>query len=325
MKNAIAIVCTLALWFPLPALGAPLLGEKQVFPLLQSGAFASSPTGQQFAVVSRFTCQLYRFDSASDRWRGPYEADKGGYFGRKEEPDIDQGTRPTVPLFGWTIQPDGIEALVLNPVTNRAVILSGTKFTDLIASSDILTDLYETQTGRLRKTTLDAPPDVASKLQGIYLDIKGRDPAAGGFVSLDGLEQADLPETLEVLWDVSPSHDRVLCRPTESDPLLSLSLLTGERIPFPIRNRPRALNDDMSGSFSPDGEYVLIQYSYGPDDHYSGGYLQLFTKAGEYLEEVAEFSKDVPAPVGFHQWLHNNWIVYSNGKELVFQKFIAKP
>ena len=81
----------------------------------------------------------------------------------------------------------------------------------------------------------------------------------------------------------------------------------------------------MSGSFSPDGEYVLVQNSYGHLDHYGGGFLSLFTKDGEFLEEVAEFHDDVGQPVGFHEWLNNDWIVYSTGKELVFRKFVAMP
>ncbi len=74
----------------------------------------------------------------------------------------------------------------------------------------------------------------------------------------------------------------------------------------------------------PDGEYLLAQYGYVHLDHYGGGFLLLFTKDGRFLEEVAEFYDDVGSPVGFHEWLNNNWIVYSTGKELVFRKFIAR-
>jgi hypothetical protein len=79
----------------------------------------------------------------------------------------------------------------------------------------------------------------------------------------------------------------------------------------------------MWGSFSPDGKFVLMQYSYGPDDHYSGGYLQLFTNDGEFVEELAEFPEDAFAPAGAHVWLSNGWLVYSDGKdETVFLKFV---
>ncbi len=160
----------------------------------------------------------------------------------------------------------------------------------------------------------------------LYQDIRGRSPSLPGFVSRREIRPELLPETLVGLGDISPQGDRLLCRTTEDALVGILNLHTGVEIPLPIQNdRPRALPDHMSGSFSPDGEYVLMQYGYHPDDHYAGGYLQLFTKDGQFVEEVAEFHKDVAQPTGFHEWLNNNWIVYSTGKELVFRKFVAEP
>jgi hypothetical protein len=42
------------------------------------------------------------------------------------------------------------------------------------------------------------------------------------------------------------------------------------------------------------------------------------------MEEVAEYQKDTGQPVGFHEWLNNNWIVYFTGKELVFRQFVPR-
>ena len=64
-----------------------------------------------------------------------------------------------------------------------------------------------------------------------------------------------------------------------------------------------------------------MEFMYGPEDHYGGGYLQLFTKDGEFLEEVATYSKNVGYPQGAHVWLSSNWLVYSDRKDIVFTKF----
>lgn len=228
------------------------------------------------------------------------------------------------PIYRWTRLSDGKEALVLNPLTNRVVVISGNDVKETTTSSEIEWQLLDSETGRLRRAGFDAPRDYANEIQTTYLDIKGRAEARSGFVTRNDSRAANLPDAPFSIADFSPQHNRVLCRPTEDDPLVSLNLETGERIAFPIHERDRALPRDMGGSFSPDGEYVVMQYSYGPDDHYSGGYLQLFTKDGQFVEEVAEFHKDVGQPVGFHEWLNNNWIVYSTGKELVFREFIAR-
>ena len=328
MKNIISAICVAGLLFTLSASAQSLLGEKLEFPIPSGSGLTVSPSGNYLAIVSRFDCLMFAAtDDGDARWRGPFSAPNGGFIGTRENPESNQESRRTMPfpLYRWTRLPDAREALVLNPITNRAVVLPGNRVLEITTSSEIEWQLLDAETGRLRKFGLDAPRDIADRIQSTYLEIKGPDPATGGFVAQSESRAANLPNAPFSIFDFSPTHDRVLCRPTEDDPLLSLNLQTGERIAFPIHERNRALNEDMSGSFSPDGEYVLMQYSYGPDDHWGGGYLQLFTKDGQFIEEVAEFHKDTFAPVGYHAWLNNNWIVYSTGKELVFRKFVAEP
>ena len=328
LKNIISVICVVGLLFTLSAGAQSSLGEKLEFPVPGGSGLTVSPSGNYLAVVSGFECLMFAAtDDGDARWRGPFSAPNGGFIGTKENPESIQESRRMMPfpIYRWTRLPDAKEALVLNPSTNRAVVLTGNHVDEITTSSEIEWQPLDTETGRLRKCGFDAPRDYADKIQSTYLEIRGPASPSDGFVTPNDTRAANLPDAPFSIADFSPQHDRVLCRPTEDDPLISLNLQTGDRIAFPIHERDRALPRDMSGSFSPDGEYVLMQYSYGPDDHYAGGYLQLFTKDGQFVEEVAEFHKDVGQPVGFHEWLNNNWIVYSNGKELVFQKFIARP
>ena len=99
-----------------------------------------------------------------------------------------------------------------------------------------------------------------------------------------------------------------------------LDLKTGTTTAFPVHEHPRVLNDGMSGTFSPDGKYVLISYSYDPDDHYQGGHLQVFTVDGEFVAEVATSEKFSIAQA---YWLHNDWIVHGVAERICFVKFVT--
>lgn len=300
------------------------LGEKLEFPIPGGSSLSVCPSGDHLAVVSRFACMLFVADKENDRWLGPFSAPNGGFFGTQENLDADAKSRRRMPLYTWTQLSNGQEALLLNPVSKRAVALFGQRALETTTSNQIEWQLLDAQTGRLRKFGADAPRNVADKLRAVYLDIRGHTQATESFVSQNDSVTVNLPDMLHGIADFSPQHDRVLYRPTRDDPLVSLNLKTGELIPFPIHKRNKGLGRHMGGSFSPDGEYVLQQTSYGHLDHYAGGFLTLYSKDGKFLEEVANFHDDVPSPVGFHEWLNNNWIVYSTGRELVFRKFVAR-
>lgn len=323
----VSVFSVAGLLLALSAGAQSLLGEKVEFPIPSGSNLTVSPSGNHFAVVSRFECLMFATDEEGTRWLGPFSAPRGGFIGIKEAPESFQVSRRTMPfpICRWTRLPDEKEALVLNPITNRAVALSGNRVLEITTSSEIEWQLLEAETGRIRRSGPDTPKDIAKRIQATYLAIRGPDSATGGFVAKGASRAANLPDAPTGICDFSPQHDRILYRPTRDDPLTSLNLKTGEFIHFPIHRRDRGLSRFSSGSFSPNGEHVLVQYSYGHLDHYGGGFLLLFTEDGKFLEEVAEFHDDVGQPVGFHEWLNNNWIVYSTGKELVFKRFIAEP
>jgi len=251
---------------------------------------AIAPSEQRLAVVERFRTTVYVLESGL--WQA-YEAPLG-YLGSEREP-----RRPLDwPPFGWT-GPEGAEVFVPNRAAGNALAFQGVGGLRTVAFNGEPEPFHPTRNAELHEPSYERLRDEADR----------NSPA-----------DAPLPDSICCLTQVSPDGQRVLARVTDKDPLVSLDLRTGATVSFPLMGRPRALPADMSGSFSPDGEYVLVQYSYSPDDHYGGGFLQLFSAEGVFLEEVAAFHEDVPAPVGFHTWLSNGWIIYGDGKSLHFAR-----
>ncbi len=295
------------------------LGPELQFELPR-GQVAISPNAEQVAIIGQFDGAIFAISDDGETWLGPFEFD-GGYYSRVN------GETKKKPLseMGWVRQDDGGEVYLLDPDTKRAVTVTSGAVQYSETSGKPYAEKIDEATGRLSHPRPGMGREYFEARKSLYNEIRGTSPAQGGFVARREIKPELLPESIVGLADISPSKDRILCRTTEDSLLSILDLHTGGEIALPIQdNRPPALPGRMSGSFSPDGEFVLVQYSYGPDDHYAGGYLQLFDVEGKYVEEVAEFHKDVAHPVGFHEWLSNNWIVYSNGKELVFRKFIGE-
>lgn len=324
--NAKALVAGLAvLSFSVSSATQSSFTDRKEFPIPIGASLSVAPSGETLAIVTRFSCDLFAVSEDGARWLGPFSAPNGGLFGTQSDPKVNMEARRSLsfPFYTWIELTDGTDALLLDPVSNRSVTTSLNEARETTTPSTVEWELLDRQTRRLRKTGMDVPGDLSDRIQSAYLDIKGSAPATVGFITPSTARTIDLPDVLYGIADFSPSHDRVLCRPREGDPLFSINVHTGERIPFPIHRSDRGLSRFISGSFSPDGEHVLVQFSYGPDGHYGGGFLLLFTKQGRFVEEVTEFHEDVGQPVGFHEWLNNNWIVYSTGKELVFRKFTA--
>ncbi len=288
---------------------------------LPRGHLAIAPSTDLVAMIGPLNGVIYSLTEDKSTWEGPYEFE-GGFYGTRN------GVKELKAFasLGWVQEADGIEVYIIEPESKRAAALKDGQIEYVIATTDLVVNHIDDSTGRLLFPHFGMGQEYFDERLDLYQDIRGRSPSQPGFVSRNETRPELLPETIIGLGDISPQGDRLLCRTREDALPGILNLRTGEKIPLPIQNdRPRALPGDMGGSFSPDGEYVLMQYSYGPDDHYSGGYLQLFTKDGKFVEEVAEFHKDTFQPVGFHEWLNNNWIVYSTGKELVFRQFTAEP
>lgn len=284
-------------------------GKPTTFPLEPNAKIVPSATGGSVAVTSKFSTEIYNLDG--DDWMGPMRTE-AGYLGSRNDP-----VRPgSWPNFGWAYE-SKTEMFVVSKEADKAVTITSAGL-ELIAATASIYDSFLDEVGRLRMPVIGQEAAFREAAASRYQELRGRDVSSTGFVSAT---KPDLPESLYAIADFSPRGDRVLGRPSEDDPLLSLNLLTGERTVFAIQKHPGVSPSGMSGSFSLDGAYVIVQFSYGPDDHYAGGFLQLFKSDGTFIEEVAEFSKDAPQPTGFHEWLATNWLVYSTGEEICFRKF----
>jgi hypothetical protein len=136
----------------------------------------------------------------------------------------------------------------------------------------------------------------------------------------------DLGNSIQLADPCAPRHqspigDSVLTRLGADGPMVLQSPTTKTVVEFPIQNHPAVASGHDSGTLSPDGKWMLMVYNYDHLDHYSGGYLQLFDSKGDFAFEIAQFSEDASTPAGEAHWLQNNWIVYFDGKNVVFTKF----
>ncbi len=136
----------------------------------------------------------------------------------------------------------------------------------------------------------------------------------------------DLKEAVQLADTTSPRKQTPLddswLEWDADSPTIRNSPSSGKKVEFPIHERPAPEAGRDVGTFSPDGKWVLMRYSYGPDEHHAGGYLQLFDREGRFAFEIAKFAEDTYSPTGEAHWLHNNWIVYYDGRNAVFTKFL---
>ncbi|HPO13132.1 MAG TPA: hypothetical protein PLI09_06770 [Candidatus Hydrogenedentes bacterium] len=289
------------------------LGEGQVFSIDGKVCIIPAPNANKVAVVSREECSFFELSADRERWAGPFASGQGLDFHIGDE----------WPPF-WVCGKNGKEFLVLDQQKEVGVCLENGRMISGVLQGTDKPDVCEPETGRLRRPLVSFRNKDKEQIQKLLSLLKNNirntppDQKTDTRKKCESAEQANIYE----LYDISRKNTSILCRLNSEAPLISLELKSDKRISFPIERHPQVLDSDMHGSYSPNGEWVLIQYSYGPDDHYSGGYLQLFDKDGHYILEIAKFYNDVTAPVGHHFWLYNNWIVYSDGHNLVFRKFL---
>lgn len=315
-----------------------VLGPPQVFPhpikeirgykSPEPGSLSVAPNHKQVAVIRRFDCDLYELDEKNYRWLGPYAGNLGGFIGTRANPDnVRPGTperveRAKLPRFGWTAMPDGSQAFVVNPFFRRAIKLAGGAIQNVPSPPPVVENQFDPVTGKTRLVKPGTYAETEQRYKNLYTRMKAKNAMSRGTTAPGGSIESQVPDEVYGIFSPSPDGIHILCHLQESEsPFVCLSTATGERVSYPIQNgRPRALPEDTGGSFSADGKYVLMSYNYGPDDHYDGGYLQLFTREGEFVIEIAEYYHGLFQPTGYHSWLSNGWLVYSNGRELVFQK-----
>lgn len=302
------------------AQGQIVLKQAQRFPVDPLAHFSLSPSETTVALVSRLDCRLYALDNDGAQWLGPYEGDMGGFAGTRSHPDSLGNkdsysiARKKQPVFGWAVERNGDEVLVLDPVSGRTVELRGGAFRETHTAATVSVPTLRPLTGRLdrHQFRFRPSPTVEADLNRRYAELKSKAATDIGL---------SLPDELPGVRDFSPDGKRVLLRFPEDEEVVSFDVTSGKKTSYPIQNnRPRGRPDQQQGSFSPTGDYVIMEFEYGSDDNYSGGYYQLFTVDGDYLVEIGQLAEGVPPNTGFHEWLSSDWIIYSTGKEVVFQK-----
>ena len=338
MPRLIAFVAAFMTIYAIQATSEVVLGTPQVFPHPimhersykppEPGILSVAPNHKQVSVIRRFDCDLYELDEKNDRWLGPYAGNIGGLLGTRANPEVrNPGTpewaeRAKLPSFGWTVMPDGSQAYVASPFHGRAIKLTGGAIQNVPSPSPVVENRFDPVTGQ---TTRVRPGKYAERVKWynrLYTRMKAKNAVRNGTTALGGSTESPVPGADYGTFVPSRDGIHILCHLEESgSPFVCLNTATGDRVSYPIQNgRPRALPRDTRGSFSANGKYVLMSYNYGADDHYSGGYLQLFTLEGQFVMEIAEYYKGLSAPTGYRRWLSNGWLVYSNGRELVFLK-----
>jgi hypothetical protein len=181
--------------------------------------------------------------------------------------------------------------------------------------AELVSGCLEPETGRLRKSYYDSSGKILEDLQEIY---QTRKVAAMKVQQEKGIS-SPLPEMVYSLADVTPDGRYLLCRVEDATPYTTLDLHSGKRVPYFIHDHQE--QSDLYGNvtYSPDGEYVLACFDWGPDSELIENYLQLFTRDGEFIEEIA--AVEYPCRAMF--WLHNNWLVYADGGHIAFRKFLG--
>jgi len=289
-----------------------LVSTHQSFPLIGSDKLVVAPSEKQVALVAQYQTEIYTLNETTQIWQ-QHKADFG-FLGTSSERWKSGGRWP---LFGWTVTGQR-EVFVPNVSQGKGVVISGGNIEPVQTDSDIARAQFDAESPKVPGIWTLKPQEQQAFKDEVYPLLTEQ---AARLREIKAIRvQKELPGTIHRLLDISADGTRVLCRVTEEEPLTSLNLMTGETTDFPIHDRPRTLPGDGVASYSPDARYVLVQYLYGPDDHYAGGYLQLFTVEGEFVAELAEYSDDVGYPAGFYAWLSNAWLIYGDGKKLNFMK-----
>ena len=286
---------------------------QQSFPFPATGQLVAAPSETQVARVARVESGVYTQKHQDDRWLS-HQADLG-FLGRVDAPaPRGVGWRGS----GWA-QAQECEAMYPSLADPVGLCVRGDTLEELTTPHPVPISPVAPGTGRLPEPWQIPPGEGPAYLARAYETLVRQ---AGTLRTQRGVRlESPLPETLYELQDVSLNALRMLCRPREEDLLVSLNLLSGERSVFTLHERPRALPGDATGAFSPGGSHVLVLFSYHPDDHFSGGYLQLFTADGHYIEEVAQLPENAYSRSAFLRWLSNGWIVYGDGNQLHFAAF----
>lgn len=271
---------------------------------------APSPSAELVAVVSKFETRFYALRDDGPQWRGPYVGALG-YFGT--ESDVQRAT--DWPAFSWAVEDNGHELFFPGRHLDVALKLQGNRVELVEAPAPATPSRTEAQTGRLRR--LYYKDNESQSIEEILASLDFFSGNRSGFVTRNEVRSADLPQSLYMLADVSPKGDQILCRPTSKDPIVSLNLRTAETTTYPVHDHPRVFPEYTTARYSPDGEYVLMSFSYH-DDHYIGTHLQVFAIGGQFIKELVAFGERMRGVY----WLHNDWIVYSINDKITFEKFI---
>lgn len=293
--------------------------KKQVFSTYRYATIVPAPSAARVAVMTGKQCSIYVLSEDKERWEGPFSLGYGHNF----------QTGDIWPPF-WQRGKNGKELLVLDQRKDTGVSVEKGRIVSGHLQGDAKSSICEPQTGRLLRPIGNIRDEDKAQMQILLHQQKERTsniPASRSAL-VDKECEVLKHEEIEVLYDLSPTSTSILCQFVGvndgdfDEPLVSLDLISGKRVAFPIQGHRSILAGAMHGCYSPDGKWVLMRYSYGPDDeHASGGYLQLFDTQGKFVCEIAEFYGDVGAPIGEHFWLHNNWLIYFDGHDLNFAKF----
>ncbi|MCH7924206.1 MAG: hypothetical protein IIC51_01595 [Planctomycetes bacterium] len=271
---------------------------------------APSPSAELVAVVSKFETSFYALRDDGPQWRGPYVG-AVGYLGVESD-----AKRPTAwPPFLWGADDSGAELFFPSQQLDFALKLQGNRVELVDATSPASPSPTEAQTGRLSRLYYKA--NESQSIEEILTSLHFFSSNRSGFVTRNEVRSADLPQSLHMVADVSPKGDQILCRPTSKDPIVSLNLRTAETTTYPVHDHPRVFPDYMTARYSPDGEYVLMSFSYH-DDHYIGTHLQVFAVGGQFIKEFVAFGERMRGVY----WLHNDWIVYCINDKIIFEKFM---
>ena len=271
---------------------------------------APSPSAELVAVVSKFETSFYALRDDGPQWRGPYVG-AVGYLGVESD-----AKRPTAwPPFLWGADDSGAELFFPSQQLDFALKLQGNRVELVDATSPASPSPTEAQTGRLSRLYYKA--NESQSIEEILTSLHFFSSNRSGFVTRNEVRSADLPQSLHMVADVSPKGDQILCRPTSKDPIVSLNLRTAETTTYPVHDHPRVFPDYTTARYSPDGEYVLMSFSYH-DDHYIGTHLQVFAVGGQFIKEFVAFGERMRGVY----WLHNDWIVYCINDKIIFEKFM---
>ena len=301
---------------------AALVIIEQVFDQVHSPFIFIAPSESQISFSFRHRTELFKLDKEQGHW---VKHEIGIGFAGSESSRIEV-THLAPGWSGWVVS------------ANREVFLPHRESEEgYTADSDKLEVLPAGM--HLRSTHSDPLSWVArNPWAESFEELKAREHAA--YQALKAHAQvirqqrgaelvSPLPESLEsfqadpfiiALQDVAPAKDRILVARKDYEPPISLNLVTGERISFPLAKSGRSQPRFQTGRFSPDGQYVLVLFEHGPDDNEGGGFLQLFRADGAFVEEIGEMPPEGFSPRGFHDWLSNGWILFCDGEQLHFAR-----